>query len=344
MRIGLITGSYPPQICGVGDYTHSLAVNLRRAGVSVEVFTGSQWPPFSVGRAMHEMMALNVDIWHIQYPTRGYGRQLGPQLLSLRMPLVTTIHEVSQVHMLRQLSLLPFTIRSPKIIFTTEHEKRYLARGAPWICNRACVIPIGSNVVITENLQKPLSKVVTYFGLIRPEKGLEQVLEVARIFQQSGKRFRIEIIGSSVPGFESYYEKIRSLGKGLPIDWKIGLEREELSMELAKARVSYLPFPDGASERRSSLIAMMMNRVAIVTTRGTQTPESMDGVVAWAGSAAEAATRLERLIDLTGEQESLQERAKAYAARYTWEGIALQHQKLYSEVIASKSFSQKSEY
>ena len=335
MKITIITGSYPPEVCGVGDYTRSLVQSLRQAGASVEVFHGTNWSPSSSRETTRRLLDIPADIRHIQYPTRGYGWQLGPQLLALATPMIATLHEASQAHLLRQLSLLPFTLRSPRVIFTTEYERAYATRLAPWIAGRSSCIPIGSNVAVMEGVAKPPSRTATYFGLFRQQKGLEQVLEVASIFKRRGRGLRVRIVGAPVPGCEEYYANLRSSAEGLPIDWQVALPEEELALELAKTRVAYLPFPDGASERRSSLIAMMMNFVAVVTTRGAHTPPSMDGAVAWASSAAEAAEILERLLNQSQEQATLQQRAKAYASRFAWQHIAEQHLQVYSEVMSN---------
>ncbi|MBM4430227.1 MAG: glycosyltransferase family 4 protein, partial [Chloroflexi bacterium] len=39
MRIGLITGEYPPDQGGVGDFTHELGKALAELGVEVSVIT-----------------------------------------------------------------------------------------------------------------------------------------------------------------------------------------------------------------------------------------------------------------------------------------------------------------
>ena len=39
MKIGLVTGEYPPMKGGVGDYTRAIAVSLSERGHSVRVIT-----------------------------------------------------------------------------------------------------------------------------------------------------------------------------------------------------------------------------------------------------------------------------------------------------------------
>jgi glycosyltransferase involved in cell wall biosynthesis len=245
MKILLITGSYPPDICGVADYTAALEKHLRRAGVTVSAYSGRRWDLRNAARIAHELRASGADILHMQYPARGYGWKLGPQLLGMLQPLVMTIHECSQAHILRRLSLYPFTWRAEKIIFTNEYERRYVQQFVPSIEYRSAVIPIGNNVPVASGQVGRLHNVVTYFGLIRPQKGLEQVLEMASYFKTRGNGLTVRIVGTVSPGDKDYYGYLRDKARELPVQWVLGLDGDLLSRALAETDISYLPFPDG---------------------------------------------------------------------------------------------------
>ncbi len=121
MKVMLITGSFPPMRCGVGDYTEQLARTLvtdsklqvavltSRAAGSVEthpefdlfpIVGGWKWRELAaIFRAIHAWVP---DLVHIQYPTQGYfGEPLPwlPWLLPLCLRLagisvVQTWHEI----------------------------------------------------------------------------------------------------------------------------------------------------------------------------------------------------------------------------------------------------------
>jgi glycosyltransferase involved in cell wall biosynthesis len=117
MRILLVTGSFPPMACGVGDYTASLARALAGLpSVKVAVLTsvgalgGDSGEPFEVFPVIRtwdrdELTTVDdivrfwkPDIIHIQYPTQGYGIGALPYvlptaLLRHRIPSVQTWHE-----------------------------------------------------------------------------------------------------------------------------------------------------------------------------------------------------------------------------------------------------------
>jgi glycosyltransferase involved in cell wall biosynthesis len=337
MKIALVTGSYPPDICGVAEYTERLAESLEKAGATVVAFTGKQWNLTTAISLNREIAGIRADVVHMQYPATGYGWHLGPQALSLLRPFVMTIHECSQTHILRRLSLYPFTVRAPKIIFTNEYDQEYAQRFAPWIRSRSALIPIGSGVALPSCEVSRLPNRVTYFGLIRPQKGLEHVIEMARLFQKLRNGLSIRIVGTVLPGYEDYYAQLRKTANDLPVEWVLDLNGAPLSCALAETEVAYQPFPDGASERRSSLIAMLMNKAAVITTRGPHTPFAMNEAVQFATSPAEAVALAEDMFNNPERMQAHQLSAAEYALKFSWSSIAAEHIGIYERLIAKRA-------
>jgi glycosyltransferase involved in cell wall biosynthesis len=340
MKILLMTGSYPPDICGVSDYSERLAEALEKAGAKVEVFTGRRWGLSSTAKLNNEIRRLSPDILHMQYPATGYGWRLGPQMLSLLQPSVITIHECSQSHIIRRLALYPFSLRAQKIIFTNQYEREYSERFAPWIRDRDTVIGIGSNIVPVPDRGSRLRNVVTSFGLIRPHKGLEEVIALGRLFKERSNGPRIRIIGTLMPGSQDYYAQLQKESRELPIEWLLGLNGEPLSHTLAETSIAYMPFPDGASERRGSLIALLANKAATITTRGAHTPPAMEGVVQFSTSPYDAVVLAEEIFNRPELMQHLQIRAEEYAAKFSWEIIAAEHIKIYELLVSQKTSRQ----
>lgn len=344
MRVALITGSAPPMACGVGDYTARLSAALTDQGVKVEVLSANlDWRLSQARNTAAKIADTGADIYHIQYPTTGYGARLGPQALSLLLsPCVVTVHEVSQVHMLRRVSLYPFSIGADRLVFTSEYEKSYALRWAPWAKNRASVIPIGSFISTRPTgIRKSLEDIV-YFGLVRPNKGIEQVIELARKIKAANLPYRVRIIGTADPKQRAYLNGLRAMSEGLPMDWDLGLPEPQVAELLVRARIAYVPFPDGASERRSSLLALLSSGVATITTRGPFTTEKMASALAFAGTPAEALDHIHGLIVRPGLREELSERAFGYAKAHDWGGIASRHCGLYGEVLTTTEKGRKS--
>lgn len=331
----MITGSFPPDVCGVGDYTFCLTNSLKTKGIKIEIITNQSWRIANSGRICNNIKKVRPDIIHVQYPTIGYGSGLAPQALSLRFPCIVTLHEISLAHLLRRISLFPFSIRTKHIIFTSSFERNYALRYAPWIKSFSSVIPIGSNISVgSNNLAKSNLKEIVYFGLIRPNKGLEDVITLASLLKNNSLNLVIRIIGSTDKKCLDYLEKLKADSVDLPVIWELGLPMENIAELLSESVIGYVPYPDGASERRGSLLALLANGVATITTRGSQTPLSLTGVVEFIKSPEEA---LRSILKLLTDQKSLQDlitKGREYAANFAWDSIASKHIEIYKQMLS----------
>jgi len=102
---------------------------------------------------------------------------------------------------------------------------------------------------------------------------------------------------------------------------------------LASAAVAYLPFPDGASERRSSLKSALSSGVVCVTTEGSATPVEMRSAVVLATSIEDAYQKAKTLLANRDECEKLSAEAARYAQTFRWDSIAQLHREIYDMQI-----------
>lgn len=332
IKVGIVIGKCPPGECGVGDYTRVLASELRKIGVDAEVVDSGDWTVRSTRENRALLRRRGYDVIHIQYPSFGFGYNLGPQLLSLISSCVVTLHEASQRRLPRKLSLLPFALRPRHVIFTSIYEQQYCAAWAPWLAKRSSIIPVGSNLPpIAVETRRALSEVVN-FGLITPKKGLEQVLDLARLVRQSQADFSIQIVGRVPEVHRAYFERLRADSAQLPVTWITDLGDEDAFRKLASATFAYLPFPDGASDRRTSLKATLAAGLAVITTRGAHLPADLDRVVKLAASPQEAWAVIQALASNEQEVRAMSEKAIKFAERFSWEHIAWSHRLLYESL------------
>lgn len=332
MKIAMVTGSYPPDVCGVGDYTHRLVTELKELQCDIEIVTGYKWC-ISEFLMIRKSLLRDFDIIHIQYPTVGYGHSLIPQLLTMLPNVVITVHEVSQVHVLRKISLLPFFILSKNVIFTSEFELRYVKNKIKLIPFQSHIIPIGSNISSPKIPMIKNNHKIVYFGLIRKKKGIEQVIALSKKFKSLEKNMEIQIIGLVEKKMEKYFEHLKEETKNLPIEWLIGLPEKEVSLLLSRAEIAYLPYPDGASERRGSLLALLSNGVAVITTKGQFTSSDMYSSMLFTENIDEVLQCIECLIQNKNLKKQLVQQGLAYAKRFTWQQIALDHIKVYESLL-----------
>ena len=334
MKIALVTGPCPQGVCGVGDYTACLSDALAARGVGVRMVVSGDWRVVGALR-VHDNLK-DCDLVHIQYPSLGFGYRLGPQALSLLRNCVVTIHEASQRRILRKLSLLPFMVRPKHVIFTSEFERRFVTKWVPWISRISSIIPVPSNIrVFPQERQRTLSEIV-HFGLILPGKGLEEVVELSRLIKSAGSALKVRIIGRSRPERMEYFERLRSETAELPVIWDLNLSKEQVAERLASSAVAYFPFPDGASERRSSLKAALANGVAVVTVLGSHTPEAMKSFLRFSRSPQEALVIARSLLDGLQERTKLAKSAALYLQQSTWDRVAELHLATYRSLLCSE--------
>lgn len=331
MKIIMVTGSYPPDACGVGDYTFHLCNALAKKGLIIEVLKEKSWNINTLFHLIKKIHSIQPSIVHIQYPTTGYGKSLIPHMLSLSIPSVITIHELSQVHILRKFSFYLFTLRSTHIVFTTESERRYACNMAPWIKHKCSIIPIGSNIpTVFSQKAKDITEII-FFGLIRPKRGLEEVTRLAYLIKKHSLNLKIRIIGKVQEGRKEYFENLRKELLNLPVIIDLNLSDDAVAEILAKSHIAYLPYPDGATTRRTSLLAALSNGVVVITTKGTDTPSELDHIVMYAKTPEEALQYILNLINNRDIINLFSAKGRKYAEKFRWDHIAEMHIEVYKK-------------
>jgi glycosyltransferase involved in cell wall biosynthesis len=96
-----------------------------------------------------------------------------------------------------------------------------------------------------------------------------------------------------------------------------------------------MPFPDGASEKRGSLLAALSNGLPVITTKGRSTPTELEDVVRFCSSPAEAVEAAQALLEAPALREELGARGRHYAEKFSWESIAQSHIAIYQQLVAS---------
>lgn len=361
----IVTGSFPPLRCGVGDYAANLAGALAAAGTPVYVYTSAAgaaarpeihgveflgntagWgliPILSGFNKFKSALAADAVGWvNIQYPTIGYGYSLGPQLLATLLHffsdvrVVSTLHEFRHARLLRKLSLLPFLLFSDKLVFTAQEEAEAVREKLPLlfrrISSRYAVIPVGSNIPVNDSLQAGRRPgFVVFFGLFYPGRKLELVAEIFKAISDAGTGAVFGIIGDIHPKHAQYYKEIRQLFERLlpeeKLEWHIGESPESVAKLLASASAAVLPYPDGASFRRTTLMAALMSGVPAISTKGTDTPpEFREGLnILFSGDKKEFAKKALAVLSDPVLAGKLSANAKELSRAFSWESIAARY-------------------
>lgn len=367
MKVDMVCGSYPPDVCGVADYTRLLAGKLLDRGVDVRIVTTQGRdaaadpdvpaapiaPDWTIGGARvlaRQLRERGAEIVHIQFPTGPYHGHLGvnvlPMLLRSNRPgVVTTLHEYCMAPPGGRVKQLLNVWFSDEVIVTNDYDQDLLAR---WRRARPVrVIPIGSNIrpcgsadegrAILRSAGAPDgSRALVYFGFARPGKGIETAVRALQALPEEV----VLIIASGDPSAvyrDSLAHMSEELGVSGRIIWTGFQDERGVSSILSASDVAVLPFEDGASFRRGTLLAALEHGLPVVTTRSSRTPAGLvhgrNALLAAPGDAASTAGLVTDVLGSPDFARTLSEGAVALAQQFSWDTIADRTVEVYSKVL-----------
>jgi glycosyltransferase involved in cell wall biosynthesis len=194
------------------------------------------------------------------------------------------------------------------------------------------VIPIGTSILPVQGGEPRHFDEVIYFGLIAPRKGVEQVLEFASIARREQAGFGVRLIGRVPIEFRDYAKKLMTEAAALPVIWTLEESELEVAERLARASLAYLPFPDGASDRRSSLKAALSSGVVCISTEGKGVSEEMRKILIFASDSEHAVATAKVLLADRCALERLSKEGVAYSDSFRWDHIARSHLQVYGRL------------
>lgn len=298
----MVSGSFPPDVCGVGDYTGRL---MEAAPAHWKAFVQRDWSLSAMPAILRRLLALRPAEVVIQYPTQGYGWSVVPHLVAIagtvsdRYHTTFALHEFSSLSKKAQLALAVVSHVAARFIFTTEAE-RDRARQHPLFSRRVptAVVGIISNIPFSDTSPRFGARAIdiAYFGHIRPNKGLEAFLDVVQALRSKRPDIRIAIMGEVPAGYEAFGDMVADRFAAIGGDLILGLDDQAAARMLRDIRVLYLPFPDGVSARRGTALAGMGNGAIIATRIGTATSSALrSAVIPCDGTRRDVAVLIEAL-------------------------------------------------
>lgn len=215
-------------------------------------------------------------------------------------------------------------------------------------------IPIGSNIQVHASTPAARSAnriargysthslVIGYFGFLNRSKGgLTFVRTLADLVRQGLDAHLLMIgekVGASDPTNYAYLQEVEALIAQLGlvdrVQWTGHLADAEVSDALHLVDVLLMPYVDGASLRRGTLMAGLAHGCAIVTTTPqSPLPELVDGRDLLYVPPEEPHLAANAILRLTQEpdlRQALQAGARHQSQLFTWSAIAEQHLQSYT--------------
>lgn len=303
MKIGIITGEYPPMPGGVGAFSRILAETMQAQGHDVHILsrdgtdsdtlplsTIRKWGLGSITPIQEWVHKHQFDVINLQFQTAAYDMSATvhflPQLI--HTPIVTTFHDLRFPYLfpkagrLREWIVMHLARKSAGVIATNHEDGNKLAD-----LPHHTVIPIGSNIIVDlpadydrDAWRKRVGAdsdtlLLGHFGFIKEVKGIDYLLEALAQLLDLEHSMRLVFIGgrsntvdagSDDPYLAHLDRRIKQLGLEDNIHWTGYVEEAEVASYLNAVDLVTLPFLDGASYRRGSLMAAIQYGCAILTT------------------------------------------------------------------------------
>jgi glycosyltransferase involved in cell wall biosynthesis len=169
---------------------------------------------------------------------------------------------------------------------------------------------------------------IAYFGQIRPNKGLEAFLELARLSIEQTRPFGFHIMGSTNRNNQGFAQALQAAAHP-DVRWSSDLPFDKVAENLAQSFAAYLPFPDGASERRGSMPAAWLNGLPVLSTAGEATTDGIRERVLIVSTPKEALRALDELLARPAAWERLSRVSREYAKDHSWDFVAQRHAAMY---------------
>lgn len=310
----------------------------------------------------HALSDLKPDVLHIQYQTGAYGMHpainLLPRRLHLEMNrprLIVTAHDLLPPYLfpkagpLRDWVTRRLMLDVDAVVATNDADEAQLRR---WRAGRRhhtlAMIPIGANIAVAPppswNRQEwrarlgiaPEMTLIANFGLMSRSKGVDTLIQALARLPET---FRLIVIGgeATAPQDRMYADEVRRLVAALRLDERVMItgycDDSTVSAHLLAADLAALPFTDGASFRRGSLLATLAHGAPTITTPGSAALVDRTHVLLTPPGDPDAlADAIARLANDPALRERLSAGGAALAAQFSWETIACQHEELYEQL------------
>ena len=314
------------------------------------------------------------DVVHIQYQTGAFAMHPAINFLARLFPLfpsfpshpkfVTTFHDLRVPYLfpkagrVRDWVTRELARNCDAVIATNDDDHRQLLT---FNLKLLTLIPIGSNVTTQPfpNYQREVWRaqigvaenetLVGYFGFLNHSKGGETLIRaLARI--PNAKLLLIGgQLGASDPTDVAYLARVKTLSAELDVSarviWTDFAPDEIISAHFHACDVIALPYRDGASYRRGTLMAALAHGCAIVTTQvkseklkvKSVLPELRDGencLLIPPDDPGALVNAIQRAMASPELRAKISAGARDLAQNFTWDKIAQQHFALYETVCS----------
>jgi polysaccharide biosynthesis protein PslF len=301
------------------------------------------------------------DVVHIQYQTGAYAMHPAINLLPWylrrqphRPPFVVTFHDLLEPYLfpkagpLRRWVTTALAAKADAVIATNDADRAILAARLRERVSNVSAIPIGSNIPVAPPADYertawrarlgcgPAELLVAYFGLLSPSKGADLLLDALADLPA-----RLLVIGGEATApqdrafAEHWAQQVEQRGLNARVFRTGHAEPAQVSAHLLAADMVALPFHDGASFRRGSLLAALAHGCPLITTRpadpttAQQLRHGEQALLIEPDDVHALRAAISTLAATPALRARLAEAGRNLAAAFAWPTIAQRHLELY---------------
>lgn len=225
------------------------------------------------------------------------------------------------------------------------------------------LIPIGSNITTTPPADYDRAAwraklgvdanetLLCYFGFLNASKGGETLMRALALVPNAKLVMIGGQTGASDPTNVAYLTQVKALidelGLTNRVMWTDHVAPEIVTAHFYASDICVLPYRDGASYRRGTLMAALAHGCAIVTTVNSrqstvdrrQLPQLQDSencLLIPPDNPQAVASAVQRLVASPERRAKIGAGARALAQHFTWDKIAQQHLALYRQIANSE--------
>jgi glycosyltransferase involved in cell wall biosynthesis len=321
------------------------------------VARGGRWQWRDMQMIADTVLRYQPDVLNIQFQAAAYNMR-HPALYALPWRLRGVVKTVVTFHDLR----VPYLF--PKAGRLRDWVVRRLARDADGVIatnsadfsrlttwrnsHNVAQIPIGSNItrhpvpsadIAALRQRLPANgHLLAFFGFLHPDKGPEEL--VAALAQLDPAVHLVFVggqTGSSDPTIVASLAQLRAQIASLHLEqrvhWTGFVEDAQVSAWLESADLVVLPYRDGVSLRRGTLMAALAHGCALVTTESADTPLGTAAATVPPRDPAALAATIRHLLAHPDQRQSLGQAALTLSRQFTWPDIARQTTRFFHTLL-----------
>ena len=364
----IILGNHVPRRCGIATFTDDLADSLEAAGAEVTVIAmddkteGYDYPgrvrcriqEGEIGdyrKAAEYVNAVKPSALSVQHEFGIFGGVAGSHLFELlhrvEVPIITTLHTVlkepnpDQVRVMKKLVSL-----SDRIVVMSQKGRQFLEDIYGVDRSAIDLIHHGIHGLDAESRKVGDRAVISTFGLLGPDKGIENVIRALPEVAAKHPAVTYRVVGATHPNLvaqhgETYRESLQELAKELGVSANVEftdkfVTREELADVMASTDVYVTPYNKIQQIVSGTLAYAVGTGRAVISTPYWYAEELLAdgrGIIVPPRDPEAIASAINRLLDNEDERLAMAAKAHEFGWQMLWPNVGKSYMSSFERAV-----------